>query len=53
MLKDAQIDEAVIKLRSLESLEKAADGHATKIIVPADFQNLTGVVTSIAEIARK
>ncbi|MBR0032221.1 MAG: SPFH/Band 7/PHB domain protein [Treponema sp.] len=53
MLKDAQIDEAVIKLRSLESLEKAADGHATKIIVPADFQNLAGVVTSIAEIARK
>ncbi|MBQ3671102.1 MAG: SPFH/Band 7/PHB domain protein [Treponema sp.] len=53
MLKDAQIDESVIKLRSLESLEKAADGQATKIIVPADFQNLAGVVTSIAEIARK
>ncbi|MBR1403663.1 MAG: SPFH/Band 7/PHB domain protein [Treponema sp.] len=53
MLKDAQIDEAVIKLRSLESLEKAADGQATKIIVPADFQNLAGVVASLSEIAKK
>ncbi len=53
MIKDAGADEAVLKLRSLESLEKAADGQATKIIVPADFQNLAGVVASIAEIAKK
>jgi len=51
MIKEAGIDEAVIKLRSLEALEKAADGQATKIIVPADFQNLAGVVASISEIA--
>lgn len=52
MIKEAGADESVIKLRSLEALEKAADGKSTKIIVPADFQNLAGVVTSIAEIAR-
>lgn len=51
MIKAAGVDDAVIKLRSLESLEKAADGKATKIIVPADFQNLAGVVASISEIA--
>ena len=52
MIKEAGADESVIKLRSLEALEKAADGQATKLIIPADFQNLAGVVTSIAEIAR-
>ncbi len=53
MIKEAAADEAVIKLRSLEALEKAADGQATKIIVPADFQNLAGVVASLAEIAKR
>ena len=52
MIKEAGIDESVIKLRSLEALEKAANGQATKIIVPADFQNLAGVVASISEIAK-
>ncbi len=52
MIKDAGIDDAVIKLRSLETMEKAADGQATKIIVPADFQNLAGVVSAITEIAK-
>ena len=53
MIKEAGADDSVIKLRSLEALEKAADGQATKLIVPADFQNLAGVVASVAEIARK
>ncbi len=53
MLKDANIDEAVIKLRSLETMEKSAAGQATKIIVPADFQNLAGIVTTISELAKK
>lgn len=52
MIKDAQVDSNVIKLRSLETMEKAADGKATKIIVPADFQNLSGVVSAISEIAK-
>ena len=53
MLKDAGMDSAVLKLRSLEAFEKAADGQATKIIVPSDLQSLAGVVTSVAEIAKK
>ena len=52
MIKDVRIDEAVVKLRSLETLEKAANGQATKIIVPADFQNLAGVVSAIGEIGK-
>ena len=53
MLKEAGMDSAVLKLRSLEAFEKAANGQATKIIVPSDLQNLAGVVTSITEIAKK
>ncbi|MBO4319492.1 MAG: SPFH/Band 7/PHB domain protein [Treponema sp.] len=53
MLKEAGMDSAVLKLRSLEAFEKAANGQATKIIVPSDLQNLAGVVTSISEIAKK
>ena len=53
MLKDAGMDNAVLKLRSLEAFEKAADGQATKIIVPSDLQSLAGVVSSVAEIAKK
>ena len=52
MIKEVHIDEAVVKLRSLETLEKAANGQATKIIVPADFQNLAGVVSAIGEIGK-
>lgn len=52
MIKEVNVDEAVIKLRSLETLEKAANGQATKIIVPADFQNLAGVVSAIGEISK-
>lgn len=53
MIKDVGVDEAVIKLKSLESLEKAADGKATKLIIPADFQNMAGIVSSIAETVKK
>jgi len=53
MLKEVGMDEAVLKFRSLETMEKAADGQATKIIVPADFQNLAGVVSALSEIAKK
>ncbi|OQY35554.1 MAG: peptidase [Spirochaetaceae bacterium 4572_59] len=50
MLKAAQVDNAVIKLKSLEALAKVADGKATKIIVPSNIQDLAGLVTSIKEI---
>ena len=53
MLKEVKMDEAVLKFRSLETMEKAANGQATKIIVPADFQNLAGVVSALSEIAKK
>lgn len=53
MLKEVGMDDALIKFRSLETMEKASDGQATKIIVPADFQNLAGVVASLSEIAKK
>jgi len=51
MIKNVCADEAVIRLRSLEALEKAANGQATKIIIPSDIQNLAGIVTSVAELA--
>ena len=50
-IREAGADEAVIKLKSLEAFEKAADGKATKIIIPSEIQNLAGLVTSIKEIA--
>ena len=52
MIKSVAADEAVIRLRSLEALEKAANGQATKIIIPSDIQNLAGIVTSISELAK-
>ena len=53
MLRDAGMDDKVLKLRSLEAFETASNGQATKIIVPSDLQSLAGVVTSVAEIAKK
>ncbi|WP_430393567.1 SPFH domain-containing protein [Congzhengia minquanensis] len=43
--------EAYISLKALESFEKAADGKATKIIIPSEIQGLAGLVTSIKELA--
>jgi len=53
MLKEVGMDASVLKFRSLETMEKAANGQATKIIVPADFQNLAGVVSALSEISKK
>ncbi|MDR2478585.1 MAG: paraslipin [Treponema sp.] len=53
MLKAVAADEALIKLKSLEALQKVADGQATKIIIPSDIQNLAGLVTSAVELAKK
>ena len=50
-IREAGADEAVIKLKSLEAFEKAADGKATKSIIPSEIQNLAGLVTSIKEVA--
>lgn len=51
-LKEVGVDEAVIKLKSLEAFAKAADGQATKIIIPSEIQNLAGLVTGVTELAK-
>ncbi len=50
MIKEAGADEAVIKLRSLEAFEKAADGQATKIIIPSEIQGVAGLAKSVKEV---
>lgn len=49
-LKEAAPDAAVLQLKSLEAFVKAADGKATKIIIPSEIQNMAGLVKSLAEI---
>lgn len=53
MIKLAEPSRQVITLKSFEALEKVANGHATKIIVPSEIQNLAGLVTSVSELAKK
>ena len=53
MIKDAGADQTVLQLKSLEAFAKAADGKATKIIIPSEIQSLAGLVTSVTEIAKK
>ncbi len=49
MIREAGADEAVLKLKSYEAFEHAADGQATKIIVPTDIANLTGIVSALKD----
>lgn len=51
-IKEAGADEAVLTLKSLEAFAKAADGKATKIIIPSDLQGIAGLTKTIAEVAR-
>lgn len=50
MLNEAAPTDRIIQLKSLEAFAKAADGKATKIIVPSDIQSLAGSVTAIKEL---
>ena len=52
MLKESAPDAAVLQIKSLEAFAKAADGKATKIIIPSDIQGIAGLTQSIAEIAK-
>ncbi|MDY5647416.1 MAG: SPFH domain-containing protein [Lachnospiraceae bacterium] len=52
-LKEAAPDDAVLQLKALDAFMKAADGKATKIIIPSEIQGLAGLVTSAAELAKK
>ncbi len=48
-IKEAGADDAVIRLKSLEAFQAAADGQATKIIVPSDIASLAGLAKSVTE----
>jgi len=52
MLKASEPDAAVLQIKSLEAFAKAADGKATKIIIPSEIQGIAGLTQSIAEIAK-
>lgn len=51
-IKEAGADAAVLQIKRLDAFVKAADGKATKIIIPSELQNMAGIVTSIAELVK-
>lgn len=52
MIKEAGADTAVLQMKSLESLEKVAEGQATKIIIPSDLQGIAGLATTFTEVVK-
>ncbi len=52
-LKEAGADQAVLTIKSLEAFEKAADGQATKIIIPSEIQGIAGLVKGLAEVGKE
>ena len=52
-IKEAGADEAVLRLKGLEAFEKAADGKATKIIIPSEIQSMAGLLASARELVTK
>ena len=52
LIREAGADQAVLALKSFEAMTKVADGKATKIIIPSDMQNLSGIVTAVTEVAK-
>ena len=52
MIIDAHPDEAYIKLQSFEALKALAMGQSTKIVVPTDIANISGMLTTASEIAK-
>ena len=53
MIKEAAPDANVIQLKSLEAFAKAADGKATKIIIPSEIQGLAGLAKSVVEVGKE
>lgn len=53
LINNANPGQAVLTIKSLEAFEKAADGQATKIIIPSDIQGIAGLATSLTELAKK
>ena len=52
-LREAGADEAVLTIKSLEAFEKAADGNATKIIIPSEIQGIAGLSKSLVEVGKE
>ena len=52
-IKDAKADAAVLQIKSMEAFEKAADGKATKIIVPSNLASIAGTLTALSEAVQK
>ena len=52
MIREAGADEAVLRLKSLEAFTQAADGKATKIIIPSEIQGIAGLAASVKELMR-
>ncbi len=52
MIKAAQLDQVVLTLRSLEALERVADGKATKLIIPSEIQNISALLASVTEVIK-
>ena len=52
-IKEAGADNAVLQLKSLEAFAAAADGKATKIIIPSEIQGIAGLVKSLVEVGKK
>ena len=52
-LKEAGADEAVLRIKSLEAFEKAANGQATKIIIPSEIQGIAGLAKSVVETIKE
>ena len=50
MIREAGADESVLRIKSLEAFERAADGKATKIIIPSEIQGLAGLAASVKEL---
>ncbi len=53
LINEAAPTQAVIALRSLEALQKVADGQATKIIIPSEIQSVAGLATGIKELVKE
>jgi regulator of protease activity HflC (stomatin/prohibitin superfamily) len=53
MIKEVGADQGLIALRSLECMEKVANGQATKIIIPSEIQGIAGLATSIKEVIKE
>ena len=51
-LREAGADDAVLTIKKLEAFEKAANGNATKIIIPSEIQGVAGLVKSAGEILK-